>query len=1105
MESKDTAAYEEARRLIRKAMAEHKLVLFVGSGTSLDAGMPSWSSAVSQIAQKLRIQVNDADMLKIPQYYFNLYGQHNYTMLMRNIFKYGVPLHPGRVHELILRFDADTIVTTNYDHLLEEEAEDSGKILHVVAEDSELPYKKGNELIKMHGDFEHGNFVLKENDYLNYTKNFKLINNYITSLAGTNLILFIGYSFSDPDVKQILTWLKNAVGNNLPQAYMISVSPFEKVIDDYFKKFGINVIYAEDISAARGKINPSKTEALEDTLLWILEDNNRTFLEELYQKLGPYRFLDVPYVTDVIDTLSYFGLHAAETHSSEMQCEKSIAAGENKLSENPKIQHEKDKSKETSILHLIEEKPTYYLPNPFFNGRSNIVPADIFDQKGGFLASLPLFLKMCYVADRQAGNYPDANLIRKQTWYQLIDEAYRENRLVANDKLYTMSKEEYKEVVDILNVMMKSGFVELSIKLLDENKRQINKKIDSKDPARCVIPLNGNSTNDQMEVAINCFDYKKLEEMEKEDENWISRSNPDTLLKQAHVCHFLGNYLRAYNLAKIAASQYYRRPNYAKYFIAKCDQYYLGRALIENWIINDKVERDIIRTEVKEIDLDRIFAGLPNLSGNLGGLGAENQFLKDLYSFKLAYKTFQKTVEKANKTNEEAESKYFIHAGEPEYIRLRNLIASFYFYQQGNHFLVDDYSEVQEIYKVAFFSLLSSVSVKDRRNKGDDIAPNHVDSSNIHEKELQPFDLLLGIRFASPKDITEHIKGASIIRVSKDGLKYLELLVENLNDAPEKVSSRREYFRNALTLCGYITLSSKLVKLILSMLINRILQRRQRVLTQSYSLMIKFLDNLYRQICLSDSRQIISSLYEFIETLVMLLQKGIFPVHLRNIADLCDSACYIFKKCNIEFDHVEIVNRIFSGTADMNAKAELALHLYAFGSTRIKQAVKEYLSEWAPDKDKKGCLLYVLGIKSGAYSNMPEMEENCFSILEKYQPEFEEHIKNKHHYSVDNYYTNLIYDLVELVIIGRLSYKERLKDICRSYGAEAACWLLDIHDEESFAKFEPQWLELCGSQLLEQISADDSIKKKINERMKKAYETGDLDDGLVKLYFEYFS
>lgn len=85
MASKDAATYEEARRLIRKAMAEHKLVLFVGSGTSLDAGMPSWSSTVSQIAQKLQIQVNDADLLKIPQYYYNIRGIHLKTSLQKMI------------------------------------------------------------------------------------------------------------------------------------------------------------------------------------------------------------------------------------------------------------------------------------------------------------------------------------------------------------------------------------------------------------------------------------------------------------------------------------------------------------------------------------------------------------------------------------------------------------------------------------------------------------------------------------------------------------------------------------------------------------------------------------------------------------------------------------------------------------------------------------------------------------------------------------------------------------------------------------------------------------------------------------------------------------
>ena len=68
---------------------------------------------------------------------------------------------PGRY--ISLYFDLMQIrLTTNYDHLLEQAAEESGKILHVVAKDAELPYAKGKKIIKMHGDFEHENFKVVE-------------------------------------------------------------------------------------------------------------------------------------------------------------------------------------------------------------------------------------------------------------------------------------------------------------------------------------------------------------------------------------------------------------------------------------------------------------------------------------------------------------------------------------------------------------------------------------------------------------------------------------------------------------------------------------------------------------------------------------------------------------------------------------------------------------------------------------------------------------------------------------------------------------------------------------------------------------------------------
>lgn len=179
-------------------MNEKQLVLFVGAGASVDAGMPLWSNAIKQIKEKLSLEDENLDYLIIPQYYYNARGQKEYTQLMREIFRYDDKLHHQPVHNAIIKFDADTIITTNYDHLIEQSAEDNGFFLQVISQDIDLPYRKaGKELIKMHGDFEHDNFVLKEDDYLHYHKNFKLIENYVKSLIGTKTILFIGYSLND--------------------------------------------------------------------------------------------------------------------------------------------------------------------------------------------------------------------------------------------------------------------------------------------------------------------------------------------------------------------------------------------------------------------------------------------------------------------------------------------------------------------------------------------------------------------------------------------------------------------------------------------------------------------------------------------------------------------------------------------------------------------------------------------------------------------------------------------------------------------------------------------------------------------------------------------
>ena len=294
--------YAETKRLIRKAMQERQLVLFVGAGASasVDSGMPLWKTAINQIAEKLNLDKDrNLDSLIIPQYYYNARGRKEYTQLMREIFHYDDKLYPGVIHKAIMRFDAETIITTNYDHLIEQAAEENGEFLQVVSQDLDLPYRKaGKELIKMHGDFEHDNYVLKEDDYLHYHKNFKLIENYVKSLIGTKTVLFLGYSLNDPDVKHIFSWVKEILDEHFQRAYLIVTGRMSDQNEiEYFRHLGVNLIYAAELFDENDVGKNDHSAQLLQTLHYILDDGERQkgVVESLYESLKPFASLNYTY------------------------------------------------------------------------------------------------------------------------------------------------------------------------------------------------------------------------------------------------------------------------------------------------------------------------------------------------------------------------------------------------------------------------------------------------------------------------------------------------------------------------------------------------------------------------------------------------------------------------------------------------------------------------------------------------------------------------------------------------------------------------------------------------------------------------------------------
>ncbi|RCX19807.1 SIR2-like protein [Fontibacillus phaseoli] len=235
---------------ILEAMNREHLVLFVGAGVSANSNLPSWTGLVKEFATGLGInrEINSDDFLKIPQYYYNQRGKNEYLKKIIEIFD--TPLSPNIIHDYILKFKPRHIITTNYDSLIEQAIEKNFMFYDSVKEDLDLPYSSnGRMLIKMHGDLSKKNIVLKEDDYLNYSSNFKLIESYVKSIFINNTVLFVGYSLQDYDLKLILKNLQGILGDHFQKAYLIdsSESPRLAVEKDYFKNLGVNLIDKFDI------------------------------------------------------------------------------------------------------------------------------------------------------------------------------------------------------------------------------------------------------------------------------------------------------------------------------------------------------------------------------------------------------------------------------------------------------------------------------------------------------------------------------------------------------------------------------------------------------------------------------------------------------------------------------------------------------------------------------------------------------------------------------------------------------------------------------------------------------------------------------------------
>lgn len=222
----------EQRRFIRnfgsKALNQ-EAALFIGAGASRNAGFVDWKGLLAEAAEELDLDIDkEHDLLALAQYHVNgRAGRGEVNQQLIDAFTR--ESQPTQIHEILARLPIDTVWTTNYDQLLEKAYEAAGRRVEVKLSIENLAQaRKGRDvtIYKMHGCVTQPHeAVLTKQDYEVYDAGRRLFTDSLKGDFIEKTLLFVGFSFSDPNVERILSKVREQLGQNRRDHYWITRRP----------------------------------------------------------------------------------------------------------------------------------------------------------------------------------------------------------------------------------------------------------------------------------------------------------------------------------------------------------------------------------------------------------------------------------------------------------------------------------------------------------------------------------------------------------------------------------------------------------------------------------------------------------------------------------------------------------------------------------------------------------------------------------------------------------------------------------------------------------------------------------------------------------------
>lgn len=211
-------------RTFSREVEEGNAAVFVGAGLSRPAGFVDWRMLLKSVAEELGLDIEkETDLVALAQYYCNerFGNRSDISRLLLEEFTRDADVTPN--HRILARLPIFTFWTTNYDQLIERALEDAGKradVKHTIGHLSLTLPRRDAVVYKMHGDIsDPGKTILIKDDYEKYHLSGQA---FITALTGdliSKTFLFLGFSFSDPNIDYILSRIRASYAENMRTHY----------------------------------------------------------------------------------------------------------------------------------------------------------------------------------------------------------------------------------------------------------------------------------------------------------------------------------------------------------------------------------------------------------------------------------------------------------------------------------------------------------------------------------------------------------------------------------------------------------------------------------------------------------------------------------------------------------------------------------------------------------------------------------------------------------------------------------------------------------------------------------------------------------------------